>query len=205
MSTRHKIFFFSIIAVLLAMPVAAETEGDPGLSVGVQASDFEAVTYEGKYFRLSDYYESGPVVLVFYRGGWCMYCNRQLQEIQSRLAEFDANGASVVAVSVDLQENAAETVNDKQLDFTVISNPKADVLEAYNLGYHIAPDVAKKYKKEYKIDLQAYSGRADYLIAVPGTYVIDTTGTIRYGYANRDYKVRPALDDVLNAVRAIVE
>lgn len=174
-----------------------------GLAVGVKAPDFTAQTHKGEAVTLSDIYTKGPVVLVFYRGGWCMYCNRQLQALQQKLGEFQAQQASVIAASVDLQDKAAKTVEENELGFTVISNPEAHLLEKYNLVYNVPDDLAKKYKEEYEIDLEASSGRSDHVIAVPATYVIDTSGTIVYAYVNRNYKVRPSLDDVLEAVKSI--
>lgn len=187
-----------LIGLILSMPVMAEEM--PGLSVGVQAPDFTALTHKGEDITLSTINKDGPVVLVFYRGGWCMYCNRQLQEIQSRLEEFKAQQASVVAISVDLQENAAKSVEEKELGFIVVSNPEANLLEIYNLVYKVPDDLAKKYREEYSIDLEAASGRSDHVIAIPATYVIDAEGKIVYAYANRDYKVRPSLDEILKAL-----
>lgn len=179
-------------------------EGQPGLQAGIQAPDFEAVTHKGEAIKLSDINKNGPIVLIFYRGGWCMYCNRQLQELQSRLGDFEAQGASIVAISVDLQENAAKSVEAKELGFTVISDPEANLLELYNLIYKVPDDLAKKYKEEYSIDLEAASGRSDHVIAIPAAYVIDRDGRIVFAYANRDYKVRANTDEILGVLKELI-
>jgi peroxiredoxin len=195
-----KIAIFCFMALFLAASVFAQEE--PGLQVGIQAPDFEALTYQGVPVKLSDINKEGPVVLIFYRGGWCMYCNRQLQALQSRLDDFNDLGASIVAISVDLQENAAKTVEEKQLGFTVISDPGAHLLELYGLIYQVPDDIVKQYEG-YQIDLKAASGRDDHIISIPATYVIDRAGKIVFAYANRDYKIRKSPDEILEVLRAI--
>jgi len=192
----------SLIVLFLATSIAALEE--PGLQIGIQAPDFEALTHQGSPVRLSDINQKGPVVLVFYRGGWCMYCNRQLQALQSRLDDFNSFGASIVAISVDLQENAAKSVEEKKLGFTVISNPEANLLELYNLVFRVPDDTVKQYE-EYGIDLKAASGRDDHVISIPAIYVIDRSGRIVFANANRDYTVRPSPDEILEALKSLTE
>jgi len=192
-----------VFLMTILMPIMVFAEEVPGLKAGIQAPDFEATTHKGEQVRLSDFYKNGPVVLVFYRGGWCMYCNRQLQELQSRFSDFEAQGASIVAVSVDLQENASKSVEEKELGFTVISDPEASLLKLYDLIYKVPDELAKKYKEEYKIDLEAASGRSDHVIAIPATFIIDQSGEIVFAYANRDYKVRKSSDDLLDVLKTI--
>jgi len=174
-----------------------------GLPLGASAPDFTAVTYEGKQITLADVNQDGPVVLVFYRGGWCPYCVRQLQDLQSRLEDFKVLGARLIAISVDRPEYSAKTAGEKQLGFDVVSNPDADLLELYGLVYQVPDDLAKKYKDEYGIDLEAASGRSDHVIAAPATYVIDAGGKIVYAFADPDYKIRPSMDDVLAALQEL--
>jgi len=198
----NKIVAFSLMILFLATSIIAQDE--PGLQAGIQAPDFEALTHQGAPVRLSEINKEGPVVLVFYRGGWCMYCNRQLQALQSRLDDFKNLNASIIAISVDLQENASKSVEEKQLGFTVISDPEADLLELYNLVYQVPDDIVKKYE-EYNIDLNAASGRDDHVISIPATYVIDRTGKIIFAYANRDYTIRKTPDEILEVLRSITQ
>jgi len=196
-----RLLIICLIVLFFITPVIAEEQ--PGLQAGIQAPDFEAVTHKGEKIKLSDINKNGPVVLIFYRGGWCMYCNMQLQELQSRLSDFEAQGALIVAISVDLQENAAKSVEEKELGFTVISDPEANLLELYNVIYKVPDDLAKKYKEEYKIDLEAASGRNDHIISIPATYVIDQSSKIVFAYANRDYKIRKSPDEILDVLKSI--
>jgi len=197
-----KIVIFGLLVLFFATSIVAQEE--PGLQTGIQAPDFEALDHQGGPVRLSEINKVGPIVLVFYRGGWCMYCNRQLQALQSRLNDFKSFGTSIVAISVDLQENAAKSVEEKELGFTVISNPEADLLELYNLVFQVPDDIVKQYE-EYGIDLKAASGRDDHVISIPATYVIDRTGHIVFANANRDYTVRPSIDEILEVLQSLTE
>ena len=82
----RNLVFSCVIMVLFAAPLFAEEM--PGLRVGVEAPDFEALNFKGEKVKLSELYKDGPVVLIFYRGSWCPFCNAQLQQLQSRLEDF---------------------------------------------------------------------------------------------------------------------
>ena len=197
--TMKKLFLFFIIG-MCAISISSANE-DLGLPVGVQAPDFEAATYDGGQVKLSEITKDGPAVLIFYRGGWCPYCNRQLQELQSRLEEFQSTGATIVAISVDRQEKAAESVEGGGLGFTVVSDPEAGLLELYNIVYHVPDELVKKYKEEYKIDLERDSGETHHIIAVPAAFVVNRSGKIVFAYVNEDYKVRVSTDALLEALK----
>ena len=165
------------------------------------APDFTAPTYEGRDVTLSDQYKKGPVVLIFYRGEWCPYCNIHLKSFQERLDDFQKLGATILAVSVDKQEYGVKIVQKDSLGFEVISDPGAKILQEYNVVYKVPDDLAQKYLNEYHLDLEAHSGRKDHVIAVPATYVIDMTGKIIFAYANVDYKVRTTPEEILDVLK----
>lgn len=192
---------FSICILFTTYHVAQAQQ--PGLSVGMMAPDFDASNSENKRIKLSDEYKNGPVVLIFYRGGWCPYCNRHLQDLESHISDFETYNAKIIAVSVDKIDNSAMTVADQKLSFDVISNPEGNILEAYNLVYHVPDELAKTYKEIYNIDLVAASGRTDYMIAIPGAYVIDQTGTIVFADANDDYKTRTSPEKILEFLKTL--
>ena len=174
-----------------------------GLKAGDAAPDFEVKNYLGQRVVLSDVLKQGPVVLIFYRGGWCKYCNIQLKAYQDKLDAFQALGVTILALSVDTVESSAESVRDKALGFEVLSNPDAAILDLYHVRYQVPEELAKLYKEKYGIDLEKASGRTDRVIAVPGTFVIDQQGTIRYAYANEDYRARPAPEEILDVIRSM--
>lgn len=199
---KHLITTFLLLFTLLAAP-AVQAHEMPGLPAGVQAPDFIGTDFRGDRIQLSRLYADGPVVLVFYRGSWCPYCNIHLQQIQAQLEDIKKFNATVVAVSVDKVDKAAKGVDGNDLDFYVISNPKGDILEKYRLTYVVPEALNKKYLDEYNIDLEAASGRTDRMIAIPGTYVIDTTGNIAFAYADENYKMRTSPREIISELRKL--
>jgi peroxiredoxin len=213
-----KIWFCVLWMACIALPVFAHgqeetsegTVGEilevtmPGLQLGDQAPDFEALTHEGKPFKFSNSYSQRPVLLIFYRGGWCPYCNLHLQAVQSKIKEFEGLGVSVVAVSVDKPEKAAQTVQEKTLTFDVISNADAQVLKNYKLVHEIPVELAAKYKNEYNIDLEAASGETHHIVAIPAVYVVNKIGKIIYAFANEDYTVRKNPQELLVALEDLL-
>ena len=189
--------------IMTAFVTMSFGQDQPGIGKGVKAPDFEALNFKGEKVKLSDLYKDGPVVLIFYRGSWCPYCNTQLQQLQSRLEDIRKYGASLVAVSVDKIDKAAEAVEGHDLEFEVISNPEGDILRAYDLIYKVPDELNKKYKEQYNIDLEAASGRTDHVIAIPATYVINTSGTIVFAYANEDYKVRTSVEEIIQELEKL--
>lgn len=199
-----KFFRILIAAIFIAgllgglQTVKAEMPDGPGLKRGGMAPDFTALTYDGKTITLSDLYKKGPVVLIFYRGAWCPYCNLHLKSFQARLGDLKNLGASVVAVSVDKPDYGTKVVKEGLIDFPVVSDSQAEILKSYNVIYQVPAELAAKYRVAYKIDLEAHSGRADHIIAVPATYVIDRAGKIVFAYANTDYKIRTQPEEVID-------
>ncbi|MGE0267051.1 MAG: peroxiredoxin family protein [Candidatus Omnitrophota bacterium] len=194
-------FGFLSTAPVHAADMNASSMKKIGLDEGAMAPDFEGISYEGKTVKLSEMYQNGPVVLIFYRGAWCPYCVRHLRSFQDRLDEIRALGADVLAVSVDQQEFAQKTVSENTLGFEVITDPAADILKEYNLIFQVPDELAEKYKNEYKIDLELHSGRTDHVIAVPATFIIANDGQIIFAYANEDYKVRTEPQEVIDALK----
>ncbi|MCA9395557.1 MAG: redoxin domain-containing protein [Candidatus Omnitrophica bacterium] len=192
----------SLQAAVLKTPDRINRENAPGLKVGESAPDFSALNTAGSRVVLSDLYQSGPVVLIFYRGAWCPYCNLHLRQFQSKLPEFRNLGATLIAVSVDKPVYAQKISDEQNLGFDVISNPDAGILTDYKSSFLVPKELAEKYKNEYGLDLELYSGRKDYLIAVPATYVIDSGGIVRFAYADTDYTTRVSPDQVLDFLRS---
>jgi len=175
-----------------------------GLSVGAEAPQITALDVDGKMFELKKAVLDGPVVLVFYRGGWCPYCSTQLRGLQSEaLPEITKAGGKLVAISVDKMESALKTKEKESLGMTVLSDPKAEILKAYDVDYKVPDELAEAYIKKYKIDLEAHSGQDHHIIAVPAVYVIDKNSKITFAYVNENYKVRAQVSDILGAVKAL--
>lgn len=181
---------------------AANSETTRGLRVGARAPDVTLGTAQGEEVALSDVYGKGPVVLAFYRGGWCPFCVGELEGWQSRLGDLEALGGVLVAITPESPEQADQTAAEHDLSFAVLSDVHGQAAQAFDLGFELDAETQKKYRG-YGIDLSQTNARHNWELVIPATYVIDEKGVIRYAYVNEDYKKRADPDEVLAAVRSL--
>jgi len=183
----------------------APSEKPYGLNVGVEAPTFSAEDIQGQKINLETELRAGPVVLVFYRGGWCPFCNTQLRSIESKLMPGLKNaGASLIAISVDKPDEELKTKQKHGLSFRIVSDPKASLLGKYNVRYKVPEDLVATYKQKHGIDLEASSGEKHHIIAVPAVFVINKARKVVYSFVDEDYKKRASEEAVLAAVNAEV-
>lgn len=168
---------------------------DTALRVGDDAPDFTLPSATGEDVTLSSLLAEGPVVLTWYRGGWCPYCNIQLKAYQERLADFQAAGAQLVAISPELPDNSLSTREKNELDFVVLSDQGLSVAEQFGIAYTLPTEVQDKFKG--RLDLPTFNGDDSWRLPLSATYIIATDGTIRYAYLNEDYRERAETADLL--------
>ncbi len=128
-------------------------------------------------------------VLIFYRGGWCPYCNLQLADlnkIENKLLKF---GYQIVAISIDKPEKLKESLDKHKLNYTLLSDSKAEASTAFGLAFYVADDY-NKMLLSHNMNLEEASGEKHHILPVPAVFIVDETGTIQFEYVNPDYKVR---------------
>lgn len=153
----------------------------------------------GNRVRLSDVWRKGPLVIVFYRGGWCSYCNLQLRAWQREASELARLGASVVAISPQTPDNSMSTAEVNALAFTVLSDSDLEAANGFGLAYTIHPDLVDFYATA-GTDIPVLNGNGQWVLPVPATYVIDTTGGIRLSLIEEDIRHRAEPRDVIAAI-----
>ena len=171
-------------------------------TVGDAAPEFALPDHEGNTVTLAGLLAAGPVVLSFYRGGWCPFCSLELRALQEALGEIRAAGGQLVAVSPELPEKAAVTAMRHEIEFPVLSDAGNAVAKQFGLVYALDPNLRPLYR-QIGADLPAYNGEETWEIPVPATYVIETGGVIRFAYVNTDYKQRAEPADVVAALKAL--
>lgn len=171
------------------------------IKVGEMAPDFDLPNASGEKVKLSDLLARGPVVLTWYRGGWCPYCNIQLRGFQKELPELTAAGATLVAVSPETPDNTATTMEKNELKFVVLSDKGNVAARMYGITYRLPQKVAEQFKG--RIDLAKFNGDDSNELPLAATYVIDTDGVIRWAFVDKDYRKRAEPKDVLDAVRKL--
>ena len=179
----------------------ATAQAGPGLVVGERAPDAMIQTRDGQQVSLASLYADGPVVVTFYRGGWCPYCTRQLAEWQGREAELVEAGGRLVAITAESPDNATKTASKHNLGFDIYSDTTMAAAKAYRVYFDLDAGTKTKYKG-FGIDLGTSNASGDWSLPAPGTFVIDRGGIVRYAWADWDYKQRADADEVIAAVRA---
>ncbi len=172
---------------------------EKALKVGDRAPDFELPDARGKKVKLSDLIARGPVVVTWYRGGWCPYCNIALRGFHKRLPEIRAEGASLVAISPETPDNSLSTAEKDHLEFEVLSDSGNKVAHAYGVAYKIPRVIAEQSKAR----LAKHNGDDSGTLPLGVTYVIDREGIIRYAFVDSDYRKRAEPSDVLAALRGL--
>ncbi len=180
--------------------LAASGMADGFLQVGDAAPDFVLPDALGNAVTLADLRAQGPVVLSFYRGAWCPYCNLELQLLQQALPDIRALGATLVAISPQTPDNSLSLAEKHGLAFSVLSDVGNAVARRFGLVFTVPAALRGVYDK-LGIDIAAHNGDGSFELPVPGTYVVGRDGTIAFAYANVDYTRRVATAEILEALR----
>ncbi|MBS1955192.1 MAG: AhpC/TSA family protein [Cyanobacteria bacterium SZAS-4] len=210
---RFYVTLVILLIALIAFMAIANSDGAKGsgesradavntaIKTGDAAPDFELKNPAGKTFRLSEALSKGPVILAFYRGGWCPFCNKQLHDLQVHLTEFKKLGAELVAVSPQTPEKTEWTETKNQLTFTVLSDPDNAIAKKYHLVYRVGAATNTMYRL-MGIDIAKNNGSAAGELPVPATYLINTDGKIVFAFVDENVQRRADSEDILNALKA---
>ena len=171
------------------------------LNVGDTVIDFNLPDQNGEAISLYQLLDDGPVVLTWYRGGWCPYCNMTLAFLQERLPEFEAANGQLVALSPELPDSSLSTIEKNELNFTVLSDVGNKVARQYGVVFKLTDAVAQRYQKGF--NLHAYNGDETDELPLAATYVIDADGVIRYAFLDVDYRNRAEPSDILEALHQL--
>ncbi|HET6565106.1 MAG TPA: peroxiredoxin-like family protein [Xanthomonadales bacterium] len=142
-----------------------------------------------------------PVILTFFRGGWCPYCNLHLAEMRKAEAELKDLGFDLWFISPDRPELLYESLEQPDIGYTVYSDARLQAMRAFGIAFRVDDETNSKYI-EYGVNLDEISGEGDHVLPVPSTYLIGTDGLIHFQYTNPDYVVRLHPSVLLAAARA---
>ena len=179
-----------------AEALAASDLLEEALRTGDAAPMFTLPDAHGDPVALSDLLAEGPVVLSFYRGSWCPFCNLELRALQRALESAQAAGVTLVAVSPNLPDVSLALVDEAELTFPVLSDVGSEVAASFNLVYEMVPEQVEYYRTHDR-DLAAMNGNETWLLPLPATYVIDREGIIRYDFIDLNHRVRAEPSEVV--------
>ncbi|MBW4889449.1 AhpC/TSA family protein [Mucilaginibacter sp. HMF5004] len=184
------------LATLFSLNIIAQN----GIKKGSDAPVFTAVDNTGKTVDLKAVLKTHKAVLLFfYRGQWCPYCNKQMQHLQDSLTLLTQRGVYVVGVSPETEENIGKTVTKTHATFSLISDKGYRIMKAYDVNYTMDAGMVTKYKT-YGVDLEANNGNTDHMLPVPATYLINKAGKITFAHFDKDYKKRATVAEIIAAM-----
>lgn len=188
-------FLICLLAIVFYSSVQAQ-EAPEGLFIGSRAPDFKATDQNSQALRLKDMLKEGKVVLVFYRGYWCPFCNRELSQLQDSLSLITEKGARVVAVSPESPESLKQTAEKTGVTFSLISDAELKIMKAYEVEFELPENTITRYRNS-NIDIQKINGKNGAYLPVPAVYIIDKEATVTYRFFNTDYRRRPSVAELL--------
>lgn len=187
-------FLFSFFLFPFALSAQQAPEG---LFIGSKAPDFRATDQHGQAIRLKDQLKKGKVVLVFYRGYWCPFCNRELGQLQDSLQLIRDKGAEVIAVSPEKSEWRDSTIGRTKASFPVISDEGLKIMKAYQVEFEMEENLVTRYRNA-NIDILKINGSNGAYLPVPAVYIIDGESTVTYRFFHTDYRKRPSVKELLD-------
>jgi peroxiredoxin len=205
---KFYLWLIGLFGMLVAAPVFAGIPDTPEqvqpLSVGARAPIFAARTTEGalRTFQPDSYKK--PTVVLFYRGGWCPYCNAQLSDLHLVEPKLRKSGFEVVFLSSDRPELLYSSLKAADIHYTLLSDSHLEAAKSFHVAYHVDDATVAKLR-EYGEDLEATTGTKEHELPVPSIFIIDTSGTIRFVYSNPDYKIRLSADALWTAAQPLAK
>lgn len=188
---------FSFLPLLLVVFSVAAQEAPEGLFIASKAPDFRAKDQNGTEVRLKDLLKEGKVVLVFYRGYWCPYCNRALSRLNDSLQLIKDKGATVVAITAEKPENIDSTVQRTKAEFPILHDEGLKIMKAYDVEFEVPVNTLTRYKNS-GLDIEKNNGANGKYLPVPAVYIIDKEQTITFRFFETDYRKRPSVKDLLD-------
>jgi len=171
-------------------------EAPEGLFIGSKAPDFKGKDQNDIDIKLKDLLKKGKVVLVFYRGQWCPYCNKQLAALQDSLQLIIDKGATLLAVSPEKIEMIDKTVEKTKAEYSILHDKDLKIMKGYDVDFEVPENTVTRYRNS-GLDLEKLNGENGTNLPVPAVYIIDKESTITYRFFDKDYKKRPSVKEIL--------
>ena len=176
-------------------------QGENAIKIKQKAPNFELPNAEGNSISLDVLLEKGPVVITFYRGNWCPYCNLQLRALQAKLDDIHALGATLVAISPQVPDGSLTKDEISNMDFTVLSDQDAKVALQYGVAWEVPEFLAEHMRVGRKLDLEKINNGNGNILPIPATFILGQDGVVTWSYVNVDYRTRSEPDEIIEALK----
>lgn len=190
-----KNFLILSFALLLFSNIRSQ-KAPEGLFIASKAPDFKAKDQNGNEIRLKDLLKKGKVVLVFYRGNWCPYCNKELSRLQDSLSFIQEKGATLLAITPEQAEGIAKTTEKTKAEYSILHDEDLKIMKAYDVAFEVPENTITRYKNA-GLDIEKNNGENGKYLPVPAVFVVDQEQTVRYRFFETDYKKRPSVKEIL--------
>lgn len=179
-------------------------EGANAIQVGQKAPHFALPNQENKSIALEALLSQGPVVVTFYRGDWCPYCNLQLRALQARIVDIQKLGATLVAISPQVPDGSLTKSEISEMPFTVLSDQDAKVASAYGVAWKVPEFLIDHMRNDRHLDLDTINNGDGSILPIPATFIIGTNGIVTWNYVNVDYRTRSEPQEIIDALQKLV-
>ncbi|SDN50684.1 Peroxiredoxin [Paenibacillus sp. yr247] len=174
-----------------------------GLKEGDKAPNFTLTNPLGNQVNLYDELAKGPVVLTFYRGSWCPFCNIQLRAYEQALPELKKLGGQLIAVTPQSPDNSLSHQEKEELTFQVLSDSNGTVSDSYKVLYEVPDYVQDVFTQKFGLDLTKFNNTARWILPVPATFIIDKEGIIRRAHVNPDFMKRMEPQEIIDQLKKL--
>jgi len=181
----------------------ASGAADRAKQVGDAAPAFKLDDADGNTVSSDALLAQGPLIVTFYRGVWCPYCNLDLQALQEALLSFRDLGANLVAISPQSPPNSRRSMRENNVTFPILSDPRNEIAAAFGLRFTVPDYLQDLYKNRFNTDLATINGDASWTLPMPARFLIGQDGVIAYAEVNPDYTNRPNPEELLPALETI--
>ncbi len=194
------------LAGAVAQADSMDVPADPAKVVPLKVGDaIPAVTVrnpDGSGHKIGPGPLATPTVLIFYRGGWCPYCNRHLGALKKAEPALLKMGYDLLFLSADRPEILFSSLKEPDIHYTLLSDATMAAARAYHVAFRVDDATIAKYK-EFGVDLEAASGQKHHQLPVPAVFIIDRAGIIRFVHANPDYTTRISPEELVSAAETV--
>ncbi len=201
-----KAILFALIVAVMSVSASAqvtvEDAAKSALNVGGKMPSFTLNDSLGKAVSSRDLLKQGNLVVVFYRGAWCPFCNKYLNTLQKSMPQINSAGGHLVAISVENADRSQAITKKNELTYTVLSDPDLTVARMFKIVYQMPDDLNAKYKSG-GLDVAKYNSMEKAELPISATYIVNKKGEITYAHIEPDYKKRPTPDELIAALGQI--
>jgi len=164
--------------------------------------DFALPDANGKTISSNELLAESPLVISFYRGAWCPYCNLEINELQKRLPDITAAGGRLIAISPQTPDKSRDQATASQLAFSILSDTGNKLAKQCGLVFTL-PQALRPIYEAWEIDIPGHNGDNSYELPIPATYIIDTNGKVQYAYIDMDYTKRLEPDIIIEQLELL--